>query len=324
MKNSLKKSIIFSVKILIAIGLFYYFINSYPINIYSVELLLKSPYRIFFLLLICSLVIPISTCRWYLLFNSIKNKFSFKDIFFINYIGIFFNVVIPSSIGGDVYKSVYMYRKMKRNRSHAVFSVIVDKICGFMGLMIVCALGIIISWKVVKEIPLLMTLSLLIFLVLILCVAIIFFIFFTNNYFYKPIKNFVTDKEYKFGKLVIKIMDAVLHYKNNINLLLSCIGLSVLLHLSSVLFLIIIGPIFSHELIKFSDHMIALPLANLSNLIPMTPGGLGIGEIAYAQLIGLLINSQNLGNLALQFLALRISWVIISMPGMIVYILYKK
>jgi uncharacterized protein (TIRG00374 family) len=217
-----------------------------------------------------------------------------------------------------------MYTKIERNRSHAVFSVIVDKVCGLIGLMVVCVLGIIISWDKVEKIPLLMTLSLLPVIVLILCAAVILVAFYSDNYFYKLIKRISSNKESRVTELILKIIDAVSHYKNNINLLISCVSLSVLLHLSSVLFLLVIDPVFNLELIKFSDHMIALSLANLSNLIPITPGGIGIGEIAYAQLIGLLINSENLGDLALQYLALRISWVIISMPGMLAYLFYKR
>ena len=320
----MKNAIIFSLKVIIAIGLFYYFFNGSSIDINGYDLLLEYPFRIFFSVIICAFLVPITTYRWYLLLNTGGMKFDLKNVFYINYIGIFFNTVIPGSLGGEVFKSLFIYKYADENRTKAVFSVIIDRGCGLIGLMIVCALGIIISWRKIIEIPLLLTLSLGLISSLVLCVLAICIILMTNKHVDRYLQNKLFKQKSEFIKNLMSIVGAISHYRNNISIFPVCVGLSIMLHLSSVLFLYIISSMFHSGSIIFTDYMAALSFANISNLIPVTPGGLGIGEVAYAQIMEQLTLVKNTSNFILQYLALRISWVIISLPGMVVYVLYKN
>ena len=66
-------------------------------------------------------------------------------------------------------------------------------------------------------------------------------------------------------------------------------------------------------------------IALFVNSLPLTPGGIGLGEIAYTELINLFNEyKKNLINLSNVYLIFRIINLTISLPGIIFFLLYKK
>ena len=66
-------------------------------------------------------------------------------------------------------------------------------------------------------------------------------------------------------------------------------------------------------------------IALFSNSIPLTPGGIGLAELTYAELLSLFDEyNKNLLNLSNVYLIFRIINLVISLPGIIIFIMYKK
>lgn len=82
------------------------------------------------------LIFPLQTTRWLLLLRARKMPVSFSKAFRLYMVGNFFNYCMPGSTGGDVVKAYYAAKGSGRN-ADAVMSVVMDRIAGVVGLIMV-------------------------------------------------------------------------------------------------------------------------------------------------------------------------------------------
>jgi len=77
------------------------------------------------------------------LFANVQNvNLSVKDTFYLNVIAHFFNNFLPSSMGGDVVKIYYAYKKTKR-KVGAFVSIVTDRFCGLITFILFAFLALI-------------------------------------------------------------------------------------------------------------------------------------------------------------------------------------
>lgn len=282
------------------------------------------PYRLAAAFLAVSLLIPITSFRWFLLLNDETIRFRFRTVFAINYIGVFFNTVLPGGLGGDLFKSVLIFRLSEAHRLRAVLSVIVDRVCGLFGLLIVCTVGILSSWSRIVEHPLLLSLSSFVLVALVAGLGGLILALSLHAPLRRGLATLAATYPNRITVLLISVMDAIGGYRRRYLIWPACIGLSVVLHSSTVVFLYLLAPALGLGGAAFGDFLTSLSLANFANLVPLTPGGIGIGETAYGQLMGTLGNAQDIASFTFQYLLLRGAWVLLSLPGLVIYVLYKQ
>jgi len=83
--------------------------------------------------------------RWVLLLRVQGVSLSVARTFALLLIGLFFNFFIPGGTGGDVVKIYYLLKETHGQRAAAILSVLVDRILGLIGLIILA--GVIVAWK---------------------------------------------------------------------------------------------------------------------------------------------------------------------------------
>jgi uncharacterized protein (TIRG00374 family) len=74
--------------------------------------------------------------RWYLLLKAVGIDIGPLRAFIINMVGAFYNTFLPGSTGGDIIKAVYAARLAPKHRTRAVMTVLIDRIIGLIGLII--------------------------------------------------------------------------------------------------------------------------------------------------------------------------------------------
>lgn len=75
--------------------------------------------------------------RWYLILRTFGIHLGFRGVFEIYSIGAFFNSFLPGSTGGDVMRVVYVVRSVEKRRLRAAVSVFADRVVGLYGLLLV-------------------------------------------------------------------------------------------------------------------------------------------------------------------------------------------
>ncbi len=73
---------------------------------------------------------------------------TFRESFYLGFVGLFYNLMLPSAVGGDLAKAFYAY-KHSGKKIESLTSVLLDRILGFVALIIMAILGL---WYFSKEV----------------------------------------------------------------------------------------------------------------------------------------------------------------------------
>lgn len=94
--------------------------------------------RFYFLLavFIFLVVIWLTTCRLQFILKSQGISFHRSELFYLGLIGQFFNLFLPSSLGGDVVKAYYTYKR-SGNKAASISSVFLDRAIGFFVVILI-------------------------------------------------------------------------------------------------------------------------------------------------------------------------------------------
>ena len=85
--------------------------------------------------------------RWYTLVRVVDSTFRLSSAILLGSIGSLFSLVIPGAVGGDLIKAAFLV-KMDGNRTHAIASLVIDRIIGLMGLFVLAGIAGAFAWLV--------------------------------------------------------------------------------------------------------------------------------------------------------------------------------
>jgi hypothetical protein len=83
--------------------------------------------------------------RWYLLVRALDLPFRVADAFRLSFVGYLLNFVAFGSVGGDLFKAVFLAREQHGRRTEAVATVFLDRALGLYSLLIVASAAILFS-----------------------------------------------------------------------------------------------------------------------------------------------------------------------------------
>ena len=296
----MNKILIKSTKILLILSIFYYLHKNGHLNfdIFN-ELIVNLKINIFLIFLIF-ITFLLGAFRWSLILKSSNIKNSFIENFKIYYICSFFNNFLFGNLGGDFLKIYYVSKLTNSNKTKNSLSILIDRLFGFIGLFLLGGTSFIIILINKNEYN-----YVLYFFGTILISLFIFF------YLFKLLRK-------------ISLLDNLIKYFNlRQNLFFWCVLISVIIFFTvhSIIFFIS-SFIFSFH-ISLNYIFFANFISVLMSAIPLTPGGIGLGEIGFIfinnHIFDLYLN--NLANIIVYF---RILVFISSLPAIILFINYKK
>jgi uncharacterized membrane protein YbhN (UPF0104 family) len=82
------------------------------------------------------IVLVFSAMRWYLLLAIQKIDFGWKRTWHLVMIGMFFNLFLLGSVGGDVLKIFYAMREVPKQKTAVLLSILLDRLIGMFSLML--------------------------------------------------------------------------------------------------------------------------------------------------------------------------------------------
>jgi glycosyltransferase 2 family protein len=93
-----------------------------------------------------------SVRRWRLLIRAQGGEAPFPGLVRAYFIGIFFNNLLPSTIGGDTVRVAYTARSGV-GRTRALVVVFIDRLVGVLALMLFAVLGVLASGRITARMP---------------------------------------------------------------------------------------------------------------------------------------------------------------------------
>jgi len=242
----------------------------------------------------------LSAYKWSILAELLDFKKPFFNFVSFYFIGMFFNLFMPGSIGGDLYRAALL-AGLKKSRRRAAYSVLAERYTGGIALLSFCALAVGIYFRL--SLP--NVLSALIFTLL----AIGWFFFLTL-----PIWERIFPWIRKVARK-LNLEDFTIYWKHPAKLLWVLV-LSFVFQTINILTVALLGMSINID-VPLLSYFFIVPVVDLLSILPISISGLGIREGVYVLIFKFLGVEASKG-LACGLLVLAIT-IICGILGGIIY-----
>lgn len=260
----------------------------------------------------------IGAWRWQILLSSLTVHISFKQSLNYTFIGQFFNVFLPGAYGGDFIRGGLAYRSHSGKLGEIMMSSLVDRLTGLVGLLLI-ALTVLVL--IPSEYQLWIGIIIGVSLGAALTCLVIALQF--QNIFRRIIKKFPSP----IARLSLKIFDIVIEslesYWTHKSSLFFAIFLSFIQYVLVLESLYILGGAMEVTSLPWIGYIVSGVAGLFANAIPLSPGGLGIGEAAFGQIANLLETTATETAYSSIFLLMRSLTLVVAVIGLFPFLLYR-
>lgn len=262
----------------------------------------------------------ISVYRWRLLLKCQGICIPLRSATSITFLGLFLNSFLPGGgVGGEAVRVAYVVRTLTASRTVVVLSVFVDRLLGFYALLLVAFVVALLH-------PVGFLGNGILYYLAVLAAALCLGTPFGLSLFYFALKSnrrlrmfMETMPNGALAHIVHRLFEALRLYRNAPGTLLAALIMAVLIHTIAVSCIMIIGSSMGLGFISPIDYAFVAPWAWLANLLPATPGGLGVGEAAFDRICHMMESVRTFAAYGTIFLVYRITTVLATLPGLVVY-----
>jgi glycosyltransferase 2 family protein len=278
----MKNLIILIFKFLFAFGLIYWLIHTGKLNLSLLNDIITYPTRLLIALVGTFIVLLIVAFRYKLIIeHKSEIKIPFWNILKYNWIGMFFNAVLPGSVSGDLVKIFYIKKEdAKLTNTFLLGSILIDRVVGLFGIIIVLGFFSLINYTQLSmlstDVKKILDFNLLLFLFVLLSLAMLFYfqklpIIIANWFIKVPLLDKIIPK-------LIQVWQGLCGFKHRMLLLTF---LSVIIQTGAIfLFWFMTAPYSDGEFSLFYAYSL-VPVGLIALAVPIAPSGLGVGHYIF-------------------------------------------
>lgn len=272
-------------KLTVAGGLVYWLVDSGKLDFGILREVLNYPERLAISMSLVIVNLLLVTYRWKSILEfKTEAKLSFTKVAKFNWIGLFFNAVLPGSVSGDIVKIFYV-KELDKNLSKRFLlaSVVIDRIIGLFGLIFLLGFFSLYNYNdlvsLSKNVKTLIDINLILLSVVTLGVVALFYFQRLPHKFLRFVSFHPIPKSIALQLLVL--WDNLCGMRKK---LIRLISLSIVVQgIAVVLFWVVASPFAGpHFEIQYAFSFI--PLGFIAIAIPIAPSGLGVGHAVFHQL----------------------------------------
>lgn len=248
--------------------------------------------------------------RWLTILSGADIRSNYRKLCRIVFIGFFYNTIFPGGTGYDGALICYAVNEHDGARTLAGCSVLLDRFFGVITLLAIFVLSLV-HLALLGAVPLPLE-RLIIAGVAFFCIVVLMIV---------AVGKIL--KHVRLASLSIRgfyIKDLLRLWPERRNLMIIA-ALSMVISSLCIFNMINCAYIFDCKDVNISLWLAVIPVAFLANQIPLSPGGLGLGEFSMFALLGLTAASPNVNPGAVVFFLYRISFYLLAIPGAILMIL---
>lgn len=245
-------------------------------------------------LALAALGILATSLRWWRLLAAAGCPSTFFNALRLNYIGFFFNIVVPGLTGGDVIKAVMIARSHPERRAAAAISVLVDRLIGVFVLASMGAVTILLQGErfAAMRAPILLGLGF----------AVLGVLGYTNATLRRWLRFEHWIARLPMAGTLRQIDEAVTIYSRHPAEFGWALLFSLFNQCCVITSIAILGASFGERALSFGQYVVVASIGNIAAAVPLTPGGVGVTEVVYGQLF------ETLGGTLMLGVAVSIAW----------------
>ena len=330
MSPKTKSRLLFTAKVGVAATLLTWLIRSGALDMSAVKVLFTKPWLLALDLVMFVACTTFGALRWRALLRIAGGGpehriagvgLPFARILRLHLVGLFFNVVIPGNVGGDVAKALYVARDAAPERRTTILLIVfIERLMGLAGLVtiatIITGLRGPTLWNDPQLRPLAIVVALLgagVFIGPALLVLII-------RRASKQRLEAQTAGTTKLAKLLGQLVAAVTLLSSKPSGLFKALGFSMCLHLCAIGMFTVLTRVIGGFDVGLAEIATVFPLGIITMILPISPAGLGVGHVAFDRLFAAI----GLSGGASIFNVYLISQIVPCLLGVFPYLAIKR
>lgn len=251
----------------------------------AVTLAVANPRAVLATLVVILLGAQLNVLRWHLLLHWQGSPLRFGQTWQISYISYFVGSFLPGAAGSDALRALYLHRECPDTRTAALLTIVFDRILA-LGALVVLVLGLAAAMP--REI---LRQPVLVALVLIAAAAALALIVAL------PLLSWLLPRAHRLWPrrlargaehLGQAIMRSTANWRGQPGRVTLALILGVISHALVASAIVMLARVMGVGTLSVWELALAGTLAVLANQLPLTPGGLGVGETSFAQICLLL------------------------------------
>ena len=224
----------------------------------------------------------LSFARWYLLVRALDLRFRLRDAFRLGFLGYLFNYVGAGSVGGDLFKAVFIAREQHGRRTEAVATVVVDRIIGMYALLLLTCAAFFLT-DLENATTEIITFRRMTYLITALG-SVALFVVLVPGFSSGRVSRWLASVP-KVGPTLESLMGAIRMYRQRKGVLLAAVVMSLGVHslLSLSMWCLALGLFRTSPSLPVPtllEHLIITPMTMVCAALPISPAGLGTLELA--------------------------------------------
>lgn len=262
-------------------ALIYYVLHSKMIDFHLVQSMLANPRNLWLFLSFQAFSVLCCGMRWFLLVRIQGISISLKKILELTMIGNFFNTFMPGSVGGDIIKGWYVAGHEPQRKTIAVFTVLLDRVIGLAVIIFYSATILLFYTQWLAGSPQLHAVAYSIWTFTAVCLVFAF-VFYAPGAWERTGIPKLMEATRGFHR-VHRVLEAALLYRHHFTTVFFAVVLSALSVCGIIFFYKLQGDVVGINL-EVARYFFVVPLAMTASAIPILPGGLGVGQVAFVTL----------------------------------------
>ena len=272
----------------------------------------------------CFAAVALTFVRWYVLVRALDLPFSLKDAFRLGFLGYLLNFVSLGTVGGDLFKAVFVAREQPGRRAEAVATVVLDRLVGLYMLFVLGTIAILATDQMTsasREIQIICRGTLICTALGAAGIAILLIPGFTQGRFSAFLQQLP-----RVGMVFGKLLGAIRIYRQRLGMLALSGVMSLAVHSLSATGVWLVSRGLPGDSPSLADHLVIVPLAMVTGVLPLPVNGLGAFETAIVFLyekvpVGLAVSE---GRGLLVAFGYRAITIVIALVGVCYYLACRR
>jgi uncharacterized protein (TIRG00374 family) len=256
-------------------------------------------------------------CRLCLLMRPHGLYVSFGASMRLTLMGLFFNTCLPGATGGDAVKIYYAMEGNRGRRLEIATIMMLDRVAGLLGIIVFTLLLVpwfqpmLIAFPVLQVVVWSAGGGLVIVLAGLWCCT-------SKQVLWRRVVTWMVHilpgSDY-----LERIIHTLRVYRDHIGVCGQVVGVAIAVHLCMTLSMLLVIQA-TQPAGADSEMMLLIPIGFVANSLPVTPGGIGVGEAAFDRLFQM----AGFTGGAVAILGWRVLMSIAGLPGLVFYLLDKQ
>jgi len=280
--------VIFAAKLIVAAVLITWLVRSGSLKFGALEVYVKRPWLLVGSLALSGLGVMAGALRWLVLLRIARVRMPFGRALQLQATALFFNLAIPGGVGGDVIKSAYAAREAEPAMRPTIYVVaFVERLLGLGALVLVAGMVILLRGRALWADPqirdLAMAVAAIATVTLLGPVVLITIVRRAGPRLESWTSG--TSAKAKVARLAVSSARLVSAGPKE---LAAALLISMLPHAMSMGFFTILTVAITAQDVSFAAVASIFPLGILTIVLPISPGGIGVGHAAFEKLFAMI------------------------------------